>query len=69
MYSFTVDENFRVENIHATYKPNATFSLYKIAVPDQVFVAMQDAVRNIEQLKGTDKEYKYHTKGILAFFL
>ena len=69
MYSFVVGENFRVENLKTTYKPQSTFSLYKIAVPDTVFVAMQDAVRNIAQLKGTKKEYKYNLPGIAAFFM
>ena len=69
MFSFIVGANFRRENLKVTYKPNATFSLYKIAVPDQVFVAMQDAVRNIDQLKGTKGEYKYNLKSIFAFFM
>ena len=69
MYSFVAGENFRFENLKSTYKPHATFSLYKIAVPDAVFVAMQDAVKNIAQLKGTKNEYKYNLPGIAAFFM
>lgn len=69
MYSFVVGENFRYENLRTTYKPKATFSLYKIAVPDKVFVAMQDAVKNIAQLKGTKNEYKYNLNSIFAFFM
>ena len=69
MYSFVIGSNFRNENLKSTYKPDATFSLYKIAVPDAVFLAMQDAVKNIAQLKGTKQEYKYNLKSIFAFFM
>ena len=65
MYSFVVGQNFRVENLHVTYKPDATFSLYKIAVPNDVYTAMQDAVKNIEQ---TRDQYTYNLRGIAGFF-
>lgn len=62
MASF-VAPTFKRENVN-NYRPDANFSLYKIAVPDHVFTAMKDAVNNIEQCKD---EYKYSLKGLLGF--
>ena len=62
MASF-VFPSFKRENIH-NYKPEATFSLYKIAVPNEVVLVMKDAVNNIEKAK---KDYKYSVIGLLGF--
>ena len=53
------------ENLRSTYKPDASFSLYKIAVPNEAVIVMKDAIKNIEQCR--DGEYKYSMKGLAGF--
>lgn len=68
MCSFSIGEGhngFVRENLRAVYKPDASFSLYKIAVPNEAVIVMKDAIKNIEQCK--DGEYKYSTKGLAGF--
>lgn len=62
MASF-VAPSFKRESIK-TYKPEATFSLYKIAVPNDAVIVMKDAISNIEQTK---EDYKYSILGLLGF--
>lgn len=62
MASF-VATTFKRENIR-NYKPEATFSLYKIAVPNETVIVMKDMVANIEKCK---KDYKYSYLGLLGF--
>ena len=54
---------FMRENVHK-HKPEATFSLYKIAVPKDIVIVMKDTVDNIEKCK---KDYKYSFKGLFGF--
>ena len=54
---------FKRENVHK-FKPEATFSLYKIAVPNHIVTVMKDSVNNIEKCKD---DYKYSFKGLLGF--
>ena len=51
------------ENI-SKFKPEASFSLYKIAVPKDVIIVMKDLIDNIDKCK---KDYKYSYKGLLGF--
>ena len=66
MASFVMGPGFRRENIK-NYKPEATFSLYKIAVPNDAVIVMKDAVNNIEQIKDPKEKYKYSLKGLIGF--
>ena len=68
MASFSIGEDhngFVWENLRSTYKPDASFSLYKIAVPNKAVIVMKDAIKNIEQCK--DEQYKYSSKGLAGF--
>lgn len=63
MYSFARG-GFNIETIRGTYKDDATFSVYKIAVPLNAVIVMKDAIANIQSLK---HEYKYSVLGLLGF--
>ena len=62
MASF-VATNFKRESIK-NYNPQAVFSLYKIAVPNNIAIVMKDMIANIEKCKD---QYKYSLIGLLGF--
>lgn len=67
MVSFSIgagNNGFVRENIHNVYKPDAEFSLYKIAVPNDALKVMKDAVNNVETFRD---EYRYSFMGLLGF--
>ena len=70
MCSFSIGgghNGFVRENYKTVYRPDATFSLYKIAVPNDAIIVMKDAIKNIEMLKDPKEKYKYSFKGLLGF--